>query len=55
MRKESFILVFGTVLSIVAFISIKAGHFYLHGWCHCLSGKLFEYVVPLSASVLVIH
>lgn len=54
MRKESFILVFGTVLSIVAFISIKAGHFYLHGWCHCLSGKLFEYVVPLFGLVSVI-
>lgn len=54
MRKESLILVFGTVLSVTTFISIKAGHFYLHGWCNCLSGKLFEYIIPFSGLVLVI-
>ena len=54
MKKESLILVFGTALSIVALIGLKAGHFYLHGLCNCLSGRLFEYVIPLSGLVSVI-
>lgn len=54
MKKESLILVFGTVLSITTFVGIKVGHFYLHGMCNCLSGKLFEYVIPLLGLVSVI-
>lgn len=54
MRKESFVLIFGTVLSTVALIAFKEVHFYLHGLCSCLSGKLFEYAIPVSGFVLVI-
>ena len=53
-KKESFILIFGTVLSIVAFVGIKTGHYYVHGLCNCLSGKLFEYIIPLLGLVSVI-
>ncbi|MCR4320704.1 MAG: HD domain-containing protein [Candidatus Brocadiaceae bacterium] len=54
MIKESYILIFGTILSIATLIGFKTGHFYLHGLCNCLSGKLFEYVIPLLGLVSVI-
>lgn len=54
MRKESVILIFGTVFSIIALIGLKTGHFYAHGLCNCLSGKLFEYIIPVSGLVAVI-
>lgn len=54
MRKESIILVFGTIFSIMALIGLKTGHFYVHGLCNCLSGKLFEYIIPVSGLVTVI-
>lgn len=54
MRKESFILVFGTILSVIAFIGLKVAHFYVHGLCDCLSGKLFVYIIPVSGLIAVI-
>lgn len=54
MIKESFILICGMILSIAAFIGFKTGHFYLHGLCNCLSGKLFEYGIPFFGLVSVI-
>jgi len=53
-KKESFILIFGMILSIATLIGFKTGHFYLHGLCNCLSGKLFEYGIPLFGFLSVI-
>ena len=54
MRKESFILIFGTFFSIATLIGLKVTHFYVHGRCDCLSGKLFEYIIPFFGLVAVI-
>lgn len=54
MRKESFTLIFGTFFSIATFIGLKMTHFYVHGLCDCLSGKLFVYIIPFFGLVTVI-
>lgn len=54
MRKESSVLIFGTALSILSLIVFKGVHFYLHGLCNCLPGKLLEYAIPGSGFVTVI-
>ncbi|MCR4289370.1 MAG: HD domain-containing protein [Candidatus Scalindua sp.] len=54
MRKESSFLIFGTTLSIIALIGLKIGHFYTHGLCNCLSGKLLEYIIPVSGLTIVV-